>query len=417
MKKAWYVLCILSLGAKLNGQTVQAPLSLNSAIEIGLKNNPEIVSAAEKVKASKGRLLSAIAPASPELSISHDYIPAGQNINNYGEKTIGVSQSIEFPTNYFLRGSKFSKEKEIAEQEYAVVKNGVILNVKTAYFKLLAHQEQVKIARENLAIAGDFVKKAEVRLALGEGTNLEKLTAQVQYSEAINDVEVQKNRLITACTELNFALGFGKDEQKEYRLTDTLGYSALDLTLSQLIDNATGKNPQLKINKLRFGSFSVDKSLAWSSLLPNFNLAYFNKQIRGGMTVNGNYGASINISVPLWFMLDQRGKIQEAYANASGAESELRSTLNAVYTKIQNTFTEFKDEEKQVQLYQKDILPHAEEIYRTAAKSYEAGEITYIEFLQSQQTIMNSRSKYMHVLLSYNLSIVSIEEAIGNQIR
>jgi heavy metal efflux system protein len=95
------------------------------------------------------------------------------------------------------------------------------------------------------------------------------------------------------------------------------------------------------------------------------------------------------------------------------AKSDLQAAHNAVYAKTQDAFAEFKHGESQVHLYLDEIIPQAEEIYRTAVKSYEAGEITYIEFLQAQQTLINSRGSYVDALLSYNLSIITIEESIG----
>jgi cobalt-zinc-cadmium resistance protein CzcA len=116
-------------------------------------------------------------------------------------------------------------------------------------------------------------------------------------------------------------------------------------------------------------------------------------------------------------MLDQRGRILEASSNVSSAEAEFKKVNNDVYAKTQAAFAEFKHEEKQVQFYVQDILPQAKEIFRTASKSYEAGEITYMEFLQAQQTLINSKGSYADALLSYNLSIVTIEEAIGKTLQ
>ena len=45
---------------------------------------------------------------------------------------------------------------------------------------------------------------------LAKGTNLERLTAKVQFTEALNNVEVAKNELLIAYSELNNTLGFGK---------------------------------------------------------------------------------------------------------------------------------------------------------------------------------------------------------------
>jgi cobalt-zinc-cadmium resistance protein CzcA len=390
-------------------------LSLGSAIETGLKNNPEIKSAAEKINASRGGFWSAISPVPVDLSITNDYIPSGQRLNAYGEKTIGVSQSIDFPTNYLFRGSKSVIARKIAENEFALAKLGVISTIKKSYYKVVALQEQVRVSLRNLAIARDFVKKAEVRHTVGEGTNLERLTAKVNYTEALNSVEVQKNHLAIAVAELNLSMGYGKGESINFTLSDTLAFIPFKFTLNQLADEAAVINPLLKVNKLRVDSYSVDKSLAWSSILPYINLACFTKEVRDD--AQNYYGVSFSIGIPLWFLLDQRGKIMEASSNISVAKSDLQASHNAVYAKTQDAYAEFKHGESQVKLYVYEIIPQAEEIYRTAAKSYEAGEITYIEFLQAQQTLINSRGSYIDALLSYNLSIITIEESIGKTLQ
>lgn len=205
--------------------------------------------------------------------------------------------------------------------------------------------------------------------------------AKVQYTEAHNNLEVVKNELTTAFAELNYALGFGKQSyDSKFGLTDSLVFVEHRISLEQIYKSLEETNPQIKIAELNYGIASVEKNLAWSSLLPNINLAYFKQTLDGN---SGFYGASFGISVPLWFMFDQRGKIQEAVANQSISESELQLTKNEIALKLKSVFTDYENNLKQVKLYVNDILPQAEEIYRTAVKSYEAGEITYIEFLQA----------------------------------
>ncbi|MHB9041447.1 MAG: TolC family protein, partial [Melioribacteraceae bacterium] len=343
----------------------------------------------------------------------YEWTPKDKSLRSFSERTQEVNQSFEFPTNYFLRGSKLSTEKEITENEFRLTELNIIAQIKSAYFNVLAKENQLKIAEENLAIAEDFFKKAEIRYNVGEGTNLEKLTAKVQFTEAKNNAEVQKNLVKTAYAELNYVLGYGKEaKEKLFVLSDSLTYHSKEYTLEGLVNDAEKVNPQLKVSELKVSSSSVSKTLAWSSLLPNFNLAYF-KQTRDGD--NGFYGASFGISVPLWFMFDQRGQIQEATANVSIAESELQFTKNSVYLRIKNALTEFQNADRQVQLYVKDILPQADEVYRTASKSYDAGEITYLEFLQAKQTLINSRNNYINALLAHNVAIATLEQTVGNR--
>jgi cobalt-zinc-cadmium resistance protein CzcA len=414
MNKLFLLSAALVLSLNLYGQTDIKKLSLNEAIKVGLRNNPEVKSATENISASKGRFWSGISLPQPEVGVGYEFTPVNSGLSNYGERTLEVSQSFEFPSNYFLKGNKFSKEEEIAVYKLNLTERRVISQVKISYYKVLVKQYQVKSAEENLVISEDFFKKAEIRQNVGEGTNLERLTAKVQYTEAKNNLQVAKNELTTAFAELNYALGFGKQSyDSNFGLTDSLVFVDYGISLEEIYNNFEETNPQIKIAELDYRITSVEKSLAWSSLLPNINLAYF-KQSRDGD--NGFYGASFGITVPLWFMLDQRGKIQEASANQSITESELQLTKNEVALRLKSAFIEHENNLKQVQLYVNEILPQAEEIYRTAIKSYEAGELTYLEYLQARQTLIGSKNNYINALFNHYQSVFRIEEIVGQNI-
>lgn len=393
------------------GQKEVKKLSLNEAIKIGLKNNPEVKSAIENISAAKGRFWSGISLPQPEASVSYEYTPVNSSLSNYGEKTLAVSQIIEFPSNYFLKGKKYSKEEEIAVYKLNLTERSVVNKVKTSYYKVLAKQYQVKLAEENLSISKDFFKKAEIRQNVGEGTNLERLTAKVQYIEAMNNLEIVKNELTTAFAELNNSLGYGKQGfESQLIISDSLEFVEHKIGLEEIYKTIEETNPQIKIAKLNTEIASVEKGLALSSLLPNFNLSYF-KQTRDGN--NGFYGASFGVSIPLWFMFDQRGKIQEASANQSISESQLQLTMNELELELKSAFTEHENNLKQVKLYINEILPQANEIYRSAFKSFDAGELNYLEYLQARQTLINSQNNYVNALYNYYQSVFKLEELAG----
>jgi outer membrane protein TolC len=393
-------------------QTAQEKsLSIKEAVNIALHNNPDLKTARSKVDAAAGRLLSGISLPAPELSLEYNYIPSGKPLSSFNERVIGISQSFDFPSAYFLRKSKLSGESRAAETELAAAEFQTIIKVKSAYIKALAKQEELKLANGNLAIADDFNKQAEIRYSAGEATYLEQMTAKVQYTEAVNDLHNKENELKSLMAELNLAIGYGRNQDNlRCRLSDSLSCDSLNITLDKLMVTASSVNPLLKISELKLSTSLVEKTLAWTGLLPSFTLS-FSKQSRDGM--NGFYGASLGITLPIWFMFDQRGKIREAEAGSLIAESELQCAKNELYFKVNKAYNDYITALRQVRLYQSDILPQSDEISHTAFKSYEAGEIMYVEFLQAKQTSAGSRNNYINALLSYNLAVISLEEAAG----
>jgi outer membrane protein TolC len=399
---------------KLYGQAENNKLSLNGAIEIGLKQNPELLESAENINAAKGRFWRGISLPQPELELSYEYAPINSSLNNYSERTFAISQSFEFPTNYLLKGSKFTKEEESAYQQFLLKEKQVVAEIRTAYNKVLAKQKLLMYAEEYLVISEDFFKKAKIRFNVGEGTNIEQLTARVQLSEAKNKLSIAKNELVNASAELNYALGYGKQNyESNYILTDSLIYIEHIISITELHQTLEETNPQIKIAEIQSGISSVEKTLAWSSLLPNFNLAYF-KQSRDGD--NGFYGASFGVSVPLWFLFDQRGSIQEASANVSISEALLVQTKNEMNLRLKSAYTDYTNNRQQLKTYIEDILPQTEEVYRTASRSYDEGELSYLEYMQSKQLLINTRENYITALFNYNYSLIILEEIIGKNL-
>lgn len=407
-KRIGIALCLLVSGVFEPGRAQS--LSLADAINRALAHHPALHASAAGIEAARGRFWSGIALPQPEVSASYEYAPSGGPLGNAGEKTYGVTQALEFPTVYLLRGAKFGKEYQAAESESEHARLGVIASVKSAYYEALYRREALKIAEENLAIMEDFKRKSAVRERVGEGTHLESLTARVQHAEAVGARDAQRNHLASAMAELADAMGERHTAGMVYELSDTLGFVRLDPSLERVLDDALRVNRMLRVQSLRAEAAAIDETLAWSELLPKFELGY-SRQTLDGKT--GFYGATFGITLPIWFMFDQKGKIEEAQANRVMAEAELRRQSNAVALGIEKAFAEFKNEEAQVRLYQAEIIPQSEEIYRTAVRSYEAGEITYLEFLQARQTLITAKSNYAGALYASNRALVSLEEAAG----
>jgi outer membrane protein TolC len=406
-------LSILFCWANSFSQTVEQ-LSLNDAVTIALKNNPQSLSSKSQIDVERGRFWRDISPPLPSVAVNYQYIPRGSSIKQFGERTVEISQSLDFPTNILFRGLQSTSKVSIAEAEHSLNTIAITSRVKIAYYDVLAKQKKIELADENLTIAGDFARKAEIRYNVGEATNLERLTANVQRTQARNALEVAQNDVLTSLGELYKVLGREKEKQQDnIFLTDSLTFQPITETLERLTEMAYAINPQFKAASGRVSAASIGRTLAWSSFLPNLNASYYRQTVDGSSDF---YGVSFGISVPLWFLFDQRGQIQEASASLAIAESDLQSLKNSMIADVKSAFLEMKNNERQIKLHQTDILPQVEEVYRTARASYEAGEITYIEFLQARQTLISSRNEYIEELARYCTALAKLEYAVGASI-
>ena len=389
-------------------------LSLKDAIGIALQQNPDIIGAHRGIDAARGRFWQGVSLPPPTLSLGYDYIPTGSSISHYNERAIGISQSFDFPSTIFLRGSSLSSEIDATESDARSLQLSVTMQVKLAYFAVLAKQRKLTLAEENLRVAADFADKAGIRLNAGEGTNLELLTAKVERTRAQNDVEVARNHLEVATSELDLVLGRGTEHGgREYVLTDTLSHRPHTFAIESLIDHAQQSSPQIQSAQFRLNAASTRRTIAWSSILPSFTVSYA-RQAQGGNP--DLYGVSFGLSLPIWFLLDQRGQIQEAAAEYARTESELTARRLGVSLGVKVAYLQCTNDERQTALYATDLLPQAEEVFRIASRGYLAGENSYIQLLHAQQTLISVRSASIDALYNYNASLSRLEYAVGREL-
>jgi outer membrane protein TolC len=402
---------LVLLGSIATSSHAQERLSLDDAIQLALRQNPLIGSSQEGINAARGRFWRALSPPPPSFTAGYDYIPVESGISNYGERSLGISLSIEFPTSTVLRGSAASRETDAAVAGLSAISQSVVMRVKLAYFGLLAAQTKLALAHENLRVAIEFVQKAETRYNVGEGTNLELLTARVQRTQAESAVDVALNARRLSLGELHLALGNHPDRSDTLlSLIDTLSHSMPVRSLEYYMAQLSSSSPELRSMHSLRDAASSRRALAWSTLLPNFTLSYA-RQVQGVTT--GLYGVSLGVSFPLWFMLDQRGQIQEATAECARLDWDIQARAAELAQETKSAYVSLANEERQVRLYDSTLVPQGEEVYRSAAASYAAGEITYVEYLQARQLLISVRDAHIDALYNFNAAYARLEKVVG----
>ncbi len=406
------IFIILFLSYSLYGQTavVKPGLTMDQALMAALGKNFEIVKSKSYVDAARGHFWSSISLPKPTISLSHEFVPDGRPLSAFQERTFEINQSLEFPTNYFLKGHQAGYAIKDAENEVNRNILEISSKVKLFYRQALIKKKSLDLAEENYKIAKAFLEKAELKQKAGEGTRLESVTASMQLNEALSGLETAKKEMQNSYNELIALLNSKEITNVHPELTDTLKFEPLNANFDDLLADAVINNNDLKKSSNNVNIASVNKSLAWSSLLPDLNISYYRQALPESSSF---YGFSFGISVPVWFLFDQRGQIQESAANYSIAQEELKAVRNQLELKLRSAFTSFSYEQAQIMHYTGQLIPQAEEIFKLAKASYDSGEINYVEFLQAKQSLIGIKNNYFNSLSSYYSSLSVLETAIG----
>jgi cobalt-zinc-cadmium efflux system outer membrane protein len=170
--------------------------------------------------------------------------------------------------------------------------------------------------------------------------------------------------------------------------------------------------PELRRLRLSVEKENLVQARARLSNLPDLDFNVSRHRLEGLPTT-----WSFTVSTPLPFLFQQRQKaeIAESVANARALQRESEQVRNSVLVEVEEAHTNAQKARDQILLYQKEILPQAQEVLEMFTFSYQEGEIGGIELIEARRTLNASRRSYANAQFEYASALVTLEKAVGRR--
>ncbi len=123
-------------------------------------------------------------------------------------------------------------------------------------------------------------------------------------------------------------------------------------------------------------------------------------------------GFQLGLAIPLWI----KPNLARAKAAAFQEEATRKSAqhFETILTgHYEQALRELDKNTATLNYYETSALQNAELILSQSRKAFHAGEIGYIEYLQSLKISVGIRANYLQALNQYNQSIVTLEFLLG----
>jgi heavy metal efflux pump (cobalt-zinc-cadmium) len=403
------VILLLVGTSTVNAQQPQR-INLKQAIQMALDSNLSVRSSVYSVDAQKA--LKGAAWDIPKTSIDGQF---GQ-FNSYSkDNSFTISQSFAFPTVYANQHKLANANVKSSEWELKTSRLEIATQVKQVYRQLAYLLSKQKLFLWQDSLYSGFQRAAELRTKTGETNQLEMITARSQAMEVRNQLQQVKADILIFNQKLQVLLN-----TNEYVLPADTVLQRIDFLPNS--NSLVSGNPQLGFALQQIELSRIETKLEKSKLLPDLNIGYFSQTIRGDQTINGvprTFGLGnrftaiqAGIAVPLWFGSNaakiKSAKLKEKVTQYS-AENYSKS-LSGNYNSLMGEYTKYNNS---LNYYEKQAVPEANLIIDQATKSYKAGAIDYLDYIQSLSRALSIKQNYLDALNNYNQTIVSIEFITG----
>jgi len=405
------LLIILLIGSSAVNAQQTKRVNLKQAIQLALDNNLSVHSSTLSVEVQKA--LKGASWDIPKTSIQGQF---GQFNSYSNDNSFTVTQSFSFPTVYANQYKLANANVKSSEWELKTSKLEIATQVKQVYWQLAyLHAKQKLFLWQDSLYAG-FQRAAELRLKTGETNRLEMISARSQSLEIKNQLQQINADLVIYNQKLQTILNVETTLYPADTVLHRIDYlPAADKSVLAANPSVGYVNQQVEVSRL-------EKKVESSRILPDLSIGYFSQTIRGSQDVNGvprTFGAGdrftgiqAGIAVPLWFAP------YSAKAKAAKFKEKVAQTNAEYYSKslsgsYRSLMLEFSKNSNSVDYYEKQAIPEADLIIEQATKSYKAGAMDYLDYIQSLSRAITIKQNYLDALNNYNQTIIAIDYITG----
>ncbi len=416
-------------GSVAHGEVSTQPvnLTLDDAIQRGLKTNLGVILSGTQTAAARGERLSQLQALLPSVDFNATEADLQTDLPAEGLRIPGFPKIIG-PFGYTdLRANlKWSLIDVASLRNYLAARHNfaaatlsaqdaremVILVVGNAYLLALADEARVASVEAQVATANISLDQAVANHQAGTAPLLDELRARVDFQSQQQQLIVARNALEK--DKLALARTIGLPLAQSFMLADREPYAAFDqIDVEAAIRQAHANRKDLAALVEQTKAAQEQRKAATAARLPTLKFEGDYGDI--GVNVNSSHGtgnASGTLSVPLFKEFALRGEAQQAQAQLDTAQAQLSDKNAQVDADVRDALLDLASAEQQVEVA-KSSVALANQALSEAQQRYANGVSDNLAVSQAQQSVVQADDQYVTSLYRHNVAKLSLARALG----
>ncbi|WP_245631996.1 TolC family protein [Edaphobacter aggregans] len=412
------------------------PLSIDDAIERGMKRNLGMLLQVQNQRSVHGQVLTVKNNLLPSMTAKGSTSAQQINLAALGFKPGAVSipgfdtssfpsivkvdvtqaqisldqQLFNLPAYYMYRAAQ--KADDVASWTMLNQRGTVALNVGTQYLRAVADSSEIDNSRALLKADEVALNQAVASHDAGVGTNLDVLRARVQLQTQQQALINAENTLAKDKIALNRLIGLPAEQ--ELTLTDTAPYAefaalpledAMKLALERRKDlRSLESQMELADRTLKAVKYERLPSLAFNG--------YYGVLGETQGLYHGVFSAVGKVSFPIFQEGQLRGEREVATAQIIGLKQQITSLKVTIEQQIRSSMLDVESANEQVKVARSNVDLATQALQDTMDR-FAAGVDDNLPVVQAQATLAAAQTRLVETLYQYNQSKLALARSTG----
>lgn len=410
-------------------------LSVDEAIQLGVKNSKSLHTSSMKVKANSARVSEITSSRLPSIRFTGVYsrlskidpftitMPTGSFVlspsilNNYQLK-LSLAQPLF--TGFRLKNTSEMAEYQLKASEVEFTKDELetAFLIRTAYWSLFKAQEMKKVVDEIVAQMKAHLKDASNLLAQGMLTNNDVLKLQVQLSDVqLRQLEAA-NGVQLAQVNLNNTLGVQLTTEVDVKSVPQDQTKSVD-ELTSFLQKAFDKRGELQAADYRAKASESGVSITKSRWYPEVSLYgnyYYNRPNQRVFpskdAFKDTWDAGVMISMDVWNWLATSHQTDQAEAGLAQSLDALGMIKDGITLEVTQNYLNYQQANQKI-VITKLTVEQADENQRITSEKFKNGVALSSDLIDAEVALLSAKTNYTSALVDLELAKAKLDKSIG----
>ena len=393
-------------------QSAKAQVSLDSILSVIKERNPMLKNYRSRGEAMNAYALGAKSWMAPEVGGGLWMLPYKQvnDPRDKGQIMLSVQQKFTNPAKLRANQGYLESKAAIEQASETFVFNELRAQAKTAYYQWLVLEKKRSVLNENEEIIGLVLKIAQVRYPynqskLGNIYKAEGRLQEVRNMILMNENQIAQknillNQLMNAPNDYRFSIDTATQEKQFVpEVTDTTSF-------------AERRSDVRRIDK-SIQAMRLNQALEKSQSKPDFNIS-FNHMIARANEMPNQFMLLGMVSIPIvpWSSKMYKSNIRGMSKEIEAMKNERAAVLNELQGMTATMVSEIATLSKQIENYEKRIVPALRKNYETLMLAYEQNKEELPILIDAWETLNMTQMQYLDTVQKYYEMIINYEKQL-----
>ena len=399
----------------------EASLTIRSAVEIAVRDNPNLAQLQERYKALAEIPSQVGSLPDPMINFSAMNFPVPDFHRRQEPMTqvqIGFVQTFPFPGKLGLKEETAEIEALAASHSVDELRLQLISSVRNKWWQVYYLDHALETVTSNQKLFREFIKVAITKYETGSGLQQDVLLAQLELS-GLFDQEIRlKAMRRSQAIQLNLLMDMPTRDSVNLEKDVDIMLPAL-AAKEVLFKKAESSSPLLKQKETEIEAAHSRLKLARKDTYPDFSVGVTYGDRRGDNQRNGSrddfFSLMLGVKVPLYSHRKQSRAIDQRAAELQRSFYAARDVKGRVLGAIAMAIADYDRSREEFSLFEKGIIPQASQTVQSMLAGYQVNEVDFLNLVRAQVTLLNYQLRYWKVLTEAKQSLARLEAAVGEE--